>query len=47
LQNISVYIQPEFEKFFEKLKKKAENQDRSLSYLINEAVRDKVKKEDE
>ena len=42
---ISVYIQPKYEKFWEQLEEKAENEDRSLSYLVNEAVKKYINKE--
>ena len=40
-----IYVRPEYEKFWEQLEELAEQKDRSLSYLVNEAVKEKVSKE--
>ena len=40
-----IYVRKEYEKFWEQLEEKAENEDRSLSYLVNEAVKKYINKE--
>ena len=40
-----IYVRPKYEKFWENLEEKANKEDRSLSYLVNEAVKKKVEEE--
>ena len=40
-----IYVRKEYEKFWKQLEEKADNEDRSLSYLVNEAIKKYIKKD--